>query len=73
VLGRFYLLAPTDRAWDSRGQIAHSDYRGYAHPTTPVDLRWFGGSLGVRLLTVAPWLGGLIGVRVLARPDADSR
>jgi hypothetical protein len=63
VLAGLYLLAPLT-GWDTSAQIAHSDF-AYAHPTTPVDLRWFGGSLEFGYSLWAPWLGGLIGVRVL--------
>jgi len=63
VLAGLYLLAPLT-GWDTAAQIAHSDF-AYAHPTTPVDLRWFGGSLEFGYSLWAPWLGGLIGVRVL--------
>jgi hypothetical protein len=63
VLAGIYLLAPLT-GQDTSAQLARADF-AYAHPFTPVDLRWFGGSLQFGYSLWAPWLGGLIGSRLL--------
>ncbi len=63
VLAGAYLLASLT-GQDTSAQLARADF-AHAHPFTPVDLRWFGGSLQFGYSLWAPWLGGLIGSRVL--------
>ncbi|HYU65805.1 MAG TPA: hypothetical protein VEK09_03565, partial [Jatrophihabitantaceae bacterium] len=63
VLAGGYLLAPLT-GQDLSAQLARADF-AYAHPFTPVDLRWFGGSLQFGYSLWAPWLAGLIGTRLL--------
>jgi hypothetical protein len=59
VLAIAYLIAPLS-GQDLAAQIARADFAA-AHPVTPVDLRWFGGSLtfGYSLWTppVMAWIG----------------
>src|SRR5215475_5731398 len=62
VLAGLYLLTPLT-GQDASAQLARADF-AYAHPTTPVDLRWFGGTLQFGYSLWAPWLGGLIGSRL---------
>jgi hypothetical protein len=63
VLSGIYLLMPLT-GQDMSAQLARSDF-AYTHPTIPVDLRWFGGSLQFGYSLWAPWLGGLIGSKLL--------
>lgn len=63
LLAGIYLLMPLT-GQDLSAQLARADF-AYAHPTTPVDLRWFGGSLQFGYSLWAPWLGGLIGSKLL--------
>ena len=63
ILAGVYLIAPLT-GQDLSAQLARADF-AYAHPFTPVDLRWFGGSLQFGYSLWAPWLAGLIGTRVL--------
>jgi hypothetical protein len=63
VLALGYLLAPLT-GQDTSAQLARADF-AYAHPVTPVDLRWFGGTLQFGYSLWAPWLAGLIGARLL--------
>jgi hypothetical protein len=59
ILALAYLLAPLT-GQDLSAQIAHADF-ARRHPLTPVDLRWFGGTLpfGYSLWTplVTTWIG----------------
>ncbi len=64
VLAIGYLLAPLT-GQDTAAQLARADF-AHAHPLTPVDLRWFGGTLQFGYSLWAPWLAGLVGTRVLA-------
>jgi hypothetical protein len=63
ILAGAYLLAPLT-GQDLSAQLARADF-AYAHPFTPVDLRWFGGSLQFGYSLWAPWLAGLVGTRLL--------
>lgn len=63
VLAGIYLLAPLT-GQDTSAQLARADF-AYAHPTVPVDLRWFGGTLQFGYSLWAPWLGGLLGSRLV--------
>jgi hypothetical protein len=63
VLAAGYLLTPLT-GQDTSAQLAHADFAG-AHPLTPVDLRWFGGSVQFGYSLWAPWLAAAIGTRLL--------
>ena len=63
VLALGYLFTPL-AGQDTSAQMARADF-AHAHPFTPVDLRWFGGTLQFGYSLWAPWLGGLIGIRLL--------
>lgn len=57
-----YLIAPLS-GQDLAAQLARADFAG-AHPFTPVDLRWFGGSLTFGYSLWTPPVMALFGVRV---------
>lgn len=62
VLALAYLIAPLS-GQDLAAQLARADFAA-AHPFTPVDLRWFGGSLTFGYSLWTPPLMALLGVRV---------
>ena len=63
VLSTAYLSGPLT-GQDLSAQLARADF-AYAHPFTPVDLRWFGGTLQFGYSLWVPWLAGLVGTRLL--------
>ncbi len=62
VLAIAYLVAPLS-GQDLAAQLARADFAA-AHPLTPVDLRWFGGSLSFGYSLWTPPVMALIGVRL---------
>lgn len=58
-----YLVAPLT-GQDTSAQLAHADF-ARAHPLTPVDLRWFGGTLQFGYSLWAPWVAGWVGTKLL--------
>jgi hypothetical protein len=57
-----YLIAPLT-GQDLAAQIAHADF-ARAHPLTPVDLRWFGGTLPFGYSLWTPLVTAWVGVRL---------
>ncbi len=58
-----YLVAPLTGE-DTSAQLARAGF-ARAHPFTPVDLRWFGGTVASGYSLWAPWLAGVAGTRLL--------
>ncbi|HEY3717885.1 MAG TPA: hypothetical protein VGL39_25440 [Jatrophihabitantaceae bacterium] len=58
-----YLVSPLI-GQDTSAQLARANFAS-AHPLTPVDLSWFGGTVQFGYSLWAPWLGGVVGMRLL--------
>jgi hypothetical protein len=63
LLAIAYLLAPL-MGGDLSAQLARADFAA-AHPLTPVDLRWFGGTLPLGYSLWVPAVMAALGVRVV--------
>ena len=72
VLALVWLLLPPTGS-DLSAQVAHADFAG-AHPWSPVDLQWFGGTslLGYSVI-VPPLMAALRWWSCLARPRQSSQ
>jgi hypothetical protein len=68
VLACAYLAAPL-MGGDLSAQLAHADF-ARSHPLTPVDLRWFGGTLPFGYSLWVPALMALLGGRVVGAVSA---
>jgi hypothetical protein len=63
VLAGLYLLAPL-MGGDLSAQLAHADF-ARQHPVTPVDFRWFGGTLPLGYSLWVPVVMAWVGTRVV--------
>lgn len=63
ILGVLYLATPL-MGQDLSAQIAHADF-ARDHPISPVDFRWFGGSLQFGYSLYVPFLAAYVGPQVL--------
>ncbi len=62
LLATIYLTVPPTGT-DLPAQLTRAGFAG-AHPTTPVDLSWFGGTEAFSYSVVSPYLMAILGVRL---------